>query len=375
MLNWKKTTRILVVWLMALTISHTTNAQNRYSSDILANMAEALNFKTIFDTLPEGIFSSTFFYNDYPLTVTVTADEVEHIGYSLFDTVFLKSNISPACKFIERYLLWSELPIKREHPISLDMELKDVRFMKGNLATLKRFIGDSTIKATIELSNGKKYFLSWMRDDVEECSVNFPVDFCLLRGTNIKENERRLLSDFERLKLQLPECFEPPTVSPFGLKKIEDTNIFILPGDSLYLAELNNNQFFQLDDTVFNPIFDTEHSNESFFNLVVSGRIPSKHLITVKLLQYGGANTITTVPFANLLPYFTKKGCTPYFGIMSNDGQNIRGLLLLANIAEGYCHTIRLTLKNETIRTASGEITGRMMAYIPVSRIKKMYFR
>lgn len=362
-----------LVWLSFVAIQVDGYAQNRYSSHALENMAEAMQISNILDTLSDGVYQNVCSWDNHSLNIIVEDCEVVHIGYSLFPPEILKQEISPACRFVEQYILWVDLPVKRQFSIAQDMEIKDIHFECGNIGTVKSMLRDTCASVHVSMMDGKHYNVSWIRDDKMVCSVTFPIDYCLLHNTTLHENEEKLISDLSRLKNQCQDSVKTWVISPFDLIKIADTNIFILQGDSIYLSGLNNTQYFTLEDSLFKPIFSQDLPRESFANLVVSNQISNKYLVEVKIVQYGRRSSTVTVPFVNLMNYFEKKGCTPYFGVMENVDSTMKGLLLLANIPEGYCHTIRLGFDTNDIDTGEGTIAGRMVAYIPISKIKKLF--
>lgn len=348
-------------------------AQTRYSSHALGHMAEAMQMSGIFDTLSDGAYQNVYLWDNHSLNIIVEDSEVVHIGYSLFPPEILKNDMSPACRFVEQYLLWVDLPIERQFSIAQDMEIKNIHFEYGNRDEVKSLVKDTSISVYVSMMDGKYYNVSWIRDNEMVCSVTFPIDYCLLHNTTLHENEEKLISDLSRLRDLRPDSVKTWAISPLDLIKIADTNIFILQGDSIYISELNNTQYFTIEDSTFKPIFSSDLPRESFSNLAVSNRISNRYLTEIKIVQYGRRNTTVTVPFVNLMNYFKKKGCTPFFGVMENNDSTMRGLLLLANIPEGYCHTIRLDIDTNDIDTGEGTIAGRLVAYIPISKIKKLF--
>lgn len=363
----------VLVWLSFAAIQVDGYAQNSYSSHTLEKMAEAMQISSNLDTLSDGAYQNICSWNNYSIIIIVEDREVVHIGYSLFPPEILKYDISPACRFVEQYILWLDLPIKRQFSIAQDMEIKDVHFKYGNIDMVKSLVRDSSISVSVSMMDGKHYNVSWIRNNKMVCSVTFPIDYCLLHNITLRENEEKLISDFSRLKDQRPDSIKTWAFSSLDLIKKADTNIFILQGDSIYISELNNTQYFTIEDSTFKPIFSPNLPHESFSNLVVSNRISNKYLAEIKIVQYGRRNTTVTVPFVNLMNYFEKKGCIPYFGVMEDNDSTMRGFLLLANIPEGYCHTIRLVMDTHDIDAGEGTITGRMVAYIPISKIKKLF--
>lgn len=362
-----------LVWLSFIAIQVGGYVQNRYSSLALKNMAEAMQIYNILDTISDGVYQNVYSWDNHYLNIIVEDSEVVHIGYSLFPIEVQEQEISPACRFVEQYILWVDLPVKRQFSIAQDMEIKDIHFECGNIGTIKSLLRDTSASVHVGMMDGKHYNVSWIRDTKMVCSITFPIDYCLLHNTTLHENEEKLISDLSRLKRQRPDSVKTWVISPFDLIKIADTNIFILQGDSIYISGLNNTKYFTIEDSTFKPIFSQSLPRESFSNLVVSNRISNKYLAEIKIVQYGRRNTTVTLPFVNLMNYFEKKGCTPYFGVMEDYDSTMKGLLLLANIPEGYCHTIRLVINTNNIDTGEGTIAGRMVAYIPISKIKKLF--
>lgn len=365
--------RGFLFWLTLVAIPVNIYSQNRYSSCLLRNMVETMQISTFLDTLSDGIYQNSYTWNNRSLTIIVEDSEVVHVGYSLFPIEVQKQEVFPACRFIEQYVLWADLPLKKTFSLVQDMEINEIHFEYGSVNVIKSFVGDTNVSADVSMIEGKRYVVSWIRDNELLCSVSFPIDYCLLHNTSLHENEEKLAFDLSHLKDRLTDSVASCFLSPFDLIRIADTNIFVLQGDSIYFSGLNNTQYYFIEDSVFKPIFSSNLSRESFSNLVVSNRISNNYMATIQLIQYGHKSTTITAPFANLMYYFKKKGCVPFFGIMEHNDSMVTGLLLLANISEGYCHTIRLSIETEDIDAGEGMMSGRMVAYIPISRIKKLF--
>lgn len=363
----------LLIELFALSLGTNAHSQNRYSSNVIREMAETMFMTETLDTLRDGYYIDRFSWNDFSLTIFVEDNEIVHLGYSLFPCDTQDLILPAASRFLEQYVLACDLPLKRQFPIAEEQEIKGILYEQGNNNTIKQFAGDTSISINVSMINGKYYNISWVKSDTIKCSVLFPINYCLLHGTTIQESEERLFLDFIRMKDKQIEGMAEWTISPLDLIKVSDTNIYILQGDSIYVSELNNTQYYMVEDSVVEPIFTTSMPRESFSNLVVSQRVINEYNVTINLIRYGHKNSKATMPFSTLMNYFDKKGCTPYFGIIENTDSTMRGLLLLANIPEGYCHTIRLDIETNSIDTGKGIMQGRMMAYIPISKIKKLF--
>lgn len=368
---------------MSLPLVHTLDAQNRYACNMLAEMAEAMQIKDRLDSIRDGAYYGILSWAGHPLSLTVTDSEVVHIGYAMMPASYYTSNHSTMpewnneheviFRFVERSLLWSDLPIPMRRSILLDMELNGIDFNVGDIDIAKSLVCDTSVAITTALDDGKHYSIEWSKDGGVLCHVIIPVDYFLLHGTSLRESEDLLISDLKRLDCMPEDSPSDWTVTPFELHPGNDTNIFILDGDSIYISQMNNNSFFIQDDDGYKLVSSSLYPYESFSNMFVSGKIHSCYRIRLNVEMYGHKKTTVELPLINMVSYFSKKGCTPYFGLINEAEKEMKGLVLWVNPAEGYCHSASINIDKDSIDLAEGTLVGRLTPFIPISKIKKMF--
>lgn len=90
-----------------LVLPFASSAKNRYQSDLLSQMAESLQMKTVLDTLSDGSYIAQQSYKSHPLSIIVSGGEVEHIGYSIFSKEMRAIAPSPVYNF------WKDMRCKQ----------------------------------------------------------------------------------------------------------------------------------------------------------------------------------------------------------------------------------------------------------------------
>lgn len=345
---------------------------NRFQTDLLAKMAEALQMRTVLDTLGDGIHIAQMTYKDKPLCVIVKNKEVEHIGYAIFPKEMREGAPSPVYNFLERYALQASLPLKRSKTVVRQMYEDEVTFTKGNIATLLTLWGKKNVEFSLENLQHRICRAIWNQGGETLCSVSFPVSYNLYHGTDLVENQRRLIEDLQQASVT--STSEDKPVTREQLAKILEPNYFLLKGDSMYIASLNSNKYYIADkDNEYSLLFSDKRPVESFANLLTTNSISNNIQASIKLVLYDFKSETINVPLVNMLNYFKMKGCKAYFGVIRSEQEQHTAELLLLNRDEGYCHTLKLHFSTANITTRSGTISGRMNCYVPISKIKFLF--
>ena len=345
---------------------------NRYQTDMLARMAEALQMQTLLDTLGSGIHIAQQTYKGKPLCVIVNDGEVEHIGYAIFPEEMREGAPSPVYNFLERYALQASLPLKRNKTIERQMYEDEVTFTKGNMATLSTLWGKENLEFSLENVQRRICRATWIQDGNVLCSVSFPVSYNLYHGTDLVENQRRLIEDLQQASVTSINDDEPITKEL--LSKILEPNYFLLKGDSMYVASLNSDKYYvKGENDEYSLLFSDKHPVESFANLLTTNSISNDIQASIKLVLYDFKSETINIPLVNMLNYFKKKGCKAYFGVIQSGKERHTAELLLLNRDEGYCHTLKLNFSTSNVTTRSGSISGRMNCYVPISKIKFLF--
>lgn len=351
-----------------------TQPTGRFSSDLLASMADAMKMNTQISAFPDGIHVAALSYAGKPVTVVVKDGEVTHIGYSIFDEGLRTDAPSPFYDVLERYALIEKLPMQRIKTVDRELFEEGVHFSTGNLAMLPRFFGDQNVEFSLSNENGKKYIATWAKNGNTKCSVTLPYTYEFLHGTTMEENERRLIDDLNRLSASGTAEFSFSQPDESRLVTLFPSNYYILPGESYYFDNFNGNRYYSRTDSVtFEPIFRDDYPRESLANVCTSLEAPHNIRLSLKLVQYGYKTTTVDVPLAGLVDYFLSAGCTPFFGIIEHNDKQTVCELLMRNFDEGYCHILKITAPTPDIGLSDASFSARMNSYIPISKLSSLF--
>lgn len=347
-------------------------AQNSYQTDLLADMAESLKLANQLNTLEDGRHCTEFFYKKRPLNVTVENGRVSHIGYLFFSKEQRRlMQVSAVYNFLERYVLALDLPLKREKPVEKQLAEDNINFTVGEMSDLRKQVGDTTLNLKIENLSDRRYKISWYREDKLTCSVDFPISYDLLHGTEMVENERRIVEAIKRAA-SLPA--DTTKINPKSLVMTWQPNYFVLPGDTCYTAELSTTRYYEKSgDGKYQLLFNRQHPLESLANLLTTVNLKSDFRINVRLRKYDAPDENFEVPLLQFISYFLRQGCTPYFGVISFEGTLAVCELLMRNANEGYCHVMKVTCDVEQLLDKKGNITARLTSYVPTFKIKNLF--
>lgn len=346
-------------------------AGNRYRTDLLQRMAEALTANERLDTLPEGRYVGLLQYKTHPVTVVVADSTVVHIGYSFFSEELREAMPSPALDFVERYPLSLDLPLQRERSVARHLDEDGVFFRGGNMATLHQVASDTTLSVSVENLNGKRYTVHWMRDGEDRLAVNFPIEYNLLAGTNMGENERRLLPDVVRWSAALREAEKPDTAL---LKPTLQGRYFILPGEDFYLPQINANRYYERDENdSLRLVCSTGLMVGSVANILTTGQVENDYTLEIRLVKYGFAQDTVQVRLNQWINYCLDNGCKPYFGLISETDGVAECELIMWNPNMGYLHSMRLTFDALTLNERQGFLSGRLNSFIGITKVKYLF--
>lgn len=344
---------------------------NAYATDQLQEMSQVMNLSTQLDSLSQN---DTLYikHQDKHVVVHTKNGKVKHIGYCIFTQEQRSLMQSPVFDFLERYVLALDLPLKRVKPINNQLAEDGISFSGGEISSMPKLYNDSTLNLSINLIEGKKYNVTWEKENILYFSIEFPASYDLLHGTEMSENERRLAEDLQ--SAPKPDC-KPTPVTKEQLFPNFYINYYILPGESYYFDNLNSNKYYELDSLFnYSPIFSPNYPIESISNLFITNEIDCNYDINVTLKQYGFKQAKLTIPVNNFVNYFIEQGCKPFFGLKEYTDKKIVGLLIMLNQAEGYCHTIRITADSDILEDETSKaFQARIVSYIPISRIKTLY--
>lgn len=358
-----------------MTVSANTDI-GRYRTKWLREISQYTGMSSVIDTLKDGHYYGTFRWMKYPLNVTVNDGEVSHIGIQLFTKAEREAMpVAPVYDFMERYLLETHL----------ESELKDfdrgyyitdgVIVEKGNLKNLHNVCGDSTLMFTSQFYNGRRYSVSWHRNDTDIFRISFPASYRLLCGYILDEREQSLS---RRISYADSTTRKPLSVDRQDLEECDSLlgSYHIRKGDYCVLPIINNDRCYFVNDTIAELLYGSSYPVESLKNLLVTGEIKNRFTAKLRMMRYGGKIEEFSVPLNTLINYFIdKEGCTPYFGLkgLYPEKKLITAICEMVNAANGYEHLMSITFNIDMLTKKEGEIEIRLTPYIPTHDIKNLY--
>lgn len=357
---------LIIFTLMCEMINVCTMATNIYHSDLLKEMAAKAKIDTYVEGLNEGVHYRAVTFNGKPLTVVVEDGEVRHIGYSLFNNhqrEYIGQDIS---NFIERYWLGLNLPLKRDKSVEREMYEDGFCFTAGSKRSLASLLEDTTLQITVSMDYEKQYTVQWKKTGKTLCGITFPINYELLLGRDMLENEHRLSEEIKT-------TYALPCNKKYSIEELVQsyTNAYmVFQGGRYYFDELSGNRYIVCRDKRFYPLYDMRYRSESIANLLTGTDIPEakdfKLTLRQQLYNYQQLNIETNI--RQFISFCIKNGCKPYVGVIGDEGGDVDVLLIMRNIALGYNHVVRMKV-NLTNRTA----IARLNAYVPTSNLRELF--
>lgn len=346
-----------------------------YDADCLERMLRAIPGASDFGELPEhGDTTLMLDFKKRKVRVDIAEGSVSHVGYRMFsDSQRQHMPYRPVFDFLERYALDADLSGNRVKSVEKTLSEDNVTCSKSGFRQLYPVASDTTLAIAVTNLNGRRYRVEWHKGDKPVYHIEFPVDYDLLHGTSMIENERRLT---ENLPI-FPATPSPQVTltSREGLVPNFNKNYYILPGESYLLDNLTSNRYFRKDekaDSLFVPIYSGRYPIESLATLMVTGAVPNDFILDIKVDCYNPIPQIH-VALNGALGYFRSKGCEPFFGISDFADPIATCYLVLRNTAEGYCHLMRIDADISQLDERQGRMACRLTPYIPMSRIASLF--
>lgn len=363
--------RILMMLLLAVWCV-TANAQLvSYASRQLEQMAVMLQATDSIHMLPEGLSYACLTHKGHPLTVVKREGRVCHIGYSVF-TPQLRSVVGEVrANFIERFLLTTDLPFKREKTLAEEMQEEKILFRTGSLTTLKGITADTLFNVVTSLQNGRLHVVKWMKSGRTICEMGFPADHELLLGRNMLENDERMQMDI--LTSSDSILSRRQQLDEADLQKHDE--VYVLSGKNFLNKELSARRYFTRNtDGSFSSLCTPKLPRESLANLLTAADIANNYTLDITLKQFNYQQSTFAVPLTKWTRYCIDRGFIPYFCIISETQKLLDALLIMHHPDLGCCHVMRLKFDPQTLANRTGVITARLNAFVPISNVKDLYY-
>ena len=320
--------------------------------------------------------------------------------------LFPDSVSCPAYRFIESYVAEAAAGIPADRTLEEKLFQDEVIVEGGSILELPDRVAaagpltapdGSPLTVSVATRLGKHYRVEWSDTLGNRVfALAFPIDHLLLTRQTAALRETRLISVLRSLNpshpshlSQISQPSQPLEQGARGASRAKDqppsegldpkpstlnqTPPVIVPGDCLFSPDINNHLYLSSLDSL--PLVSPAlYPVETLSNLITTAEIPNDLTVDLSYISLDRQKITLPVPLNPLLRYFRDEGCTLYFGFSEArpDGRHTC-LLMAANPAEGYCHSLRLRLSRETIDSLSGPVDGRLTAYVPLSRILSLF--
>lgn len=352
--------------------SLTAIATNGYRTDLLERMAKVMKISARLDTLSNGEYYRHLIYNNRAITIIVNQGKISHIGYSVFTPELRRAIPYPVCDFLERYALEISLPLERERSVARQLEDDGILFRGGSFDFFKRLESDTTYNVYVENINGKRYSVIWQKDGKESFSVNFPIEYDLIVGTDMIENERRILEDVKACNSDTKK--EKGINDSMRLKLSWQGKYYTLPGDKFYVKQLNSNLYYEKErGKGYRLFYHPSFLVESLTNLMTTGAIDNSYDLQIRLVKYGFVQDTVVVKLNQWINYCLEQGCSGYFGINSVEKNIADCELIMCNPALGYLHLMRMSVDITTVEERKGLIKARLNSFVNTTRVKYLF--
>lgn len=352
-----------IIVLLFVTDSYAV-AANYYATIRLQKIANSLS-NVPFDQLSQGIHAE-FCYKGFPLNVRVNEwDEIEHIGYHIFDSLFVRHQPLLICDFVERYLLELDLDNKTDRNLRLGIDKVIVE--EGTMKNMRML--SSVERIDLSMVEMQRYRVAWYKESLCLLSLVFDMDYQLLSGCNAIELEYNYLRNLGRLKFE--NQWQPKDIIA------DSTDEYAIVDGGHYLSETIRGDLYYQRDSVgaWHLVCGHEKPYWSAANLLlVPINTTGDFQLDGRLDMYGYRDTIFKVDVYQWVAQTLSEGCQMYFGIKSRTPKVIRGTVFCPNPSAGYCHMMSVKIPVEAFDDKQGVIEGRLFAYVPLHNIDEGYF-
>ena len=386
--RWPRLSVFLICFVFAFNAAY---GDNTFATQRLQQLAKSIP-DIPFAELSKGYYGD-YSFNGHPLSIRVNGwNEVEHIGYRIFDTASYHPRTALVYDFLERYIL----------DLSIDNEID--KFIRMGID--KFVVEEGSLDKVFELTDGdvheisyidfKRYRVSWKREGKCILSFLFDMDYQLMSGCNAIELEQNYIRSISRLKGRKSQQV---LTLPHDIDSYDD-KYYIQEGEEFLISSIRNSRYFVFDtflvvDTVMHPnaasgydticfsdtvcnwdnVCSSSKAVWSSFNLMLSSKSMGRFLLHANLDMYGYQSMqLTEIPMADWIDYTRAEGCSIYFGLKSKTPKTIRGTLFCPNVSAGYCHMMSVEIPIASFNQRQGVVTGRLYTYIPLHNISDQYF-
>ena len=275
-----------------------------------------------------------FDYQNNNIVIRVNVwNEIEHVGYQMFDEVFRQNSYAPVCDFIERYFL--ELSLISPASVKQRMQMDDVILENGQP---EEFVAMSHgAKVTLQSLDYTQYRVVW-ENGGKVMVMFFPMDYQLISGCNAIELEKNYLRDLSRYRSRSRELLLPE------VPEDHDKEYFLQAGGTYLSESVRHDLYFHKNGGKWELFCDSKKPEWSAYNLMLSslpvGGRESGWALLLELDQYGYQSTPVSIPLSKWVAFCEDNDGIPYFTVKETTASTVKGVVFVPNERGGYCHML-----------------------------------
>lgn len=171
--------------------------------------------------------------------------------------------------------------------------------------------------------------------------------------------------------------FQPADPSSLILHKTDDEGILRTEGSIYMIDKISNDLYFSSQSGSVSPLWNPAFAIQSMSNLLL-GQIPSPAFeIDLTHRCYGLEHPQLNISWAMLYHVICSPGSRTYAsGLIQQDGETIRGVLVIHQPLGNYLHMLVLTTTRENLFAPEGQrkpLKGDLFTNIPQHNILNLY--
>ena len=120
-------------------------------------------------------------------------------------------------------------------------------------------------------------------------------------------------------------------------------------------------------------MFNSKYPQQSLANVMTSSGLPNEFVLRIKQEVYGNKDSVYIVPLGKYVSFCLKKGCTPYFCVISENDGVMDCELIMRNEVLQYNHVMRMKVGVNEVKRRKGIINARLDAYVPTHYLKNLF--
>lgn len=278
-----------------------------------------------------------------------------------------------AADFLEHYAQLIARPTDEATGDSIRRIKEDgFSYIVGNDGQMARLTGNEDF--SIGLSN-YLYTAKWSKGGKTVVECSFPANIGLLKFSNKINLENQLIESLTEASRQsrkdsLPVC-PKDNLTRIALSEyyISDNGYYITP-------RLKNQIVYEPiahDSVNCRMLIDADkYQLESLANMMLSGYSANPQNVQLQVNQYGYKNHSVEIPLANLFNLLSGEGCTPYWGVDTFDGNDVKGVYVWVNPYGGYAHLLSVNIPIDAVST-SANLKAKLHCYLRLDNLKSLF--